>query len=131
MMRKIAMLGLVAGFLALGGCDLCCGGDTDAATDAATGGAALQAGEGGESCSECLDAAAMGSGGLAADVAGDAPLTCPMSGATGAQGECGAAKSSCCDAMEDCSEVMEDCSEAKQQCDTPCSEKPATPSVED
>ena len=47
MIRKIAMLGLAACFLALGACDDLCGGCDDAAP---VDGAALQAEDGGESC---------------------------------------------------------------------------------
>lgn len=125
MIRKTMMLGLVAGFLALGGCDWC---ESDCGDAAATDGAALQAGECEDKCAECLDGCdmdGMAASTVAGDVAADAaPATCPMSGVSG---DCSEAASEACETQ--CEETQ--CDEKPKQCDTPCSEKPAGPSVLD
>jgi hypothetical protein len=125
MIRKFAMLGLVAGFLALGGCDWC---DTGCATEGATEGAALNAVEGDESCGECLE-------GCESDVAADAtagdavaaPAVCPMSGSE-AEASCGVVDKESCGMVGDCNtEAEASCETEKPACDTPCDEKPAAP----
>ena len=130
MIRKIAMLGLAACFLALGACDDLCGGCDDAAP---VDGAALQAEDGGESCGDCLSGC--DEGGLAADSSADAmatdgaaeaaPATCPVSGTAG-EGVCGVVDKENCGMAGDCST-----DKVEKSCETQCGEEPASPKVSD
>ena len=131
MIRKIAMLGLAACFLALGACDDLCGScDSEAATDgAAVQSVGAQSVVGGDACAECLDGC--DEGGLAAD-AGASPAVCPMSGSAG-EGVCGVVDKENCGMAGDCAaEAKSDCQkQCETQCETQCEEKPASPKVSD